>query len=176
MEHGRTYTVGPFTIVPVNQASEGEYRDALRREPEDCEALVGLAYWLARHGRRDEGIRELQAALERHPDDDRPHLMLAAILHEAGRLEEALAAYREAIRLGWNDAWVHLTVGDLLEQCGRGAEARQEWEAALEQGLAQQEGISHSSWPGWAKLLVKLLARWAGPVRGARKRLSRSVR
>jgi protein O-mannosyl-transferase len=77
----------------------GQYREALRLNPEDADTHYNLANALYRQGSVAEAIGEYQENLRLKPDDAGGHNNLGIALFRAGRREEAVAAFQEAHRL-----------------------------------------------------------------------------
>jgi Flp pilus assembly protein TadD len=171
MSEKRSYSLGPFTVIPFSYRRENiqRFHEILELNPDDTCTLCDLACHLDRYGRRDEAIEELRRAIERRPEEGALHGMLGAMLTEAGRIEEAIDEELQAIRFGWDGPHSRLRLGDLLNQVGRRNAARLEWEQALRLALLHQEQVARSGWPWWARVLVNI----SSPARAARTRLAR---
>ncbi len=93
------------------------FEHALRRDPWNSEAAIGLAEVLHRQDRRAEAIETLQAAIERNPDNPLLWENIASIYclvgdwetaNECFRKSEEIAPYRYERLLKWADALVRL--------------------------------------------------------------------
>jgi tetratricopeptide (TPR) repeat protein len=112
--------------------AEAAYREVLRLEPRDFQAMCNLADCLRKLRRVDEAIALYRAALELEPREARLHTNLSAALEVAGRLEEAEAHLRRALEIDPQYEEAHVNLGWLLLVLGRFGEGWPEyrWRAA----------------------------------------------
>jgi serine/threonine-protein kinase len=109
-----------------------EYRDGLRRKPDDARAHYNLGVALKDLGQLVEAEAECRTAVRLLPDYAEAQFMLADILADLGRLVEAEAGYRTAIRLQpeFADA-IHYNLGTVQEAQGRLDDAEAAYHEAL---------------------------------------------
>lgn len=81
----------------------GIMEEALRRDPDDLEALAFLAHVHTRAGRIEEGLRLDRRLAALRPGDPGVRYNLACSLALSGDAEGALRELAEAVRLGWDD-------------------------------------------------------------------------
>jgi Tfp pilus assembly protein PilF len=77
-----------------------ELDEAVRQEPENCQARTDLAMTLWSQKNLDASQAELTQAIRMCPQYSYPHWVLAQVLDDKGELDGAIAEVREAIRLG----------------------------------------------------------------------------
>ena len=75
------------------------FREALRLDPDDPDALQGLGSAVWKLGRSEEAIELYRRALRIAPDDPYIHSHISAALKAKGRLDEAVSEAREAVRV-----------------------------------------------------------------------------
>jgi serine/threonine-protein kinase len=109
-----------------------EYRDGLRRKPDDARAHYNLGVALKYLGQLVEAEAECRTAVRLLPDCAEAQFMLADILADLGRLVDAEAGYRTVIRLQaeFADA-VYYNLGTVLETQGRVDDAEAAYRDAL---------------------------------------------
>ena len=88
---------GHLQLRQYDQAAEG-YRNALRLNPEDSEALVGTGLLAMRQGQSDVAATQLAHGVKVDPNDVNV-LLLAQALRRAGRAAEADAAWAQAQKI-----------------------------------------------------------------------------
>ena len=115
--------------------AEALYRELLRREPRNHEALHLLGMLSQQAGRGEEAVVLIRRALAEVPDASLYHSNLAGVLGKLGRPAEAIPHLHAAIRLSPGFAKAHNNLGVALESVGRLEEA----EAALREALRLQE-------------------------------------
>ncbi len=82
----------------------GIYEEALRRDPEDPEALDFLAHHYTRAGRIAEGLALDRRLVALRPEDPVARYNLACSLALSGERDQAIAALRDAVRRGYREA------------------------------------------------------------------------
>ncbi len=104
------------------QAASG-YRDVLRREPRNSDALRLLGVLTCQGGDFEAGLRLLRRAAKFHRGNLAVQMDLAGALSAAGRWRDAVAAYRVATRIAPQDAtaWTGLGVAQLRALMARDA-------------------------------------------------------
>jgi len=111
--------------------ASGEYREALRIQPQYAEAHNNLGLALADEGQTHEALAHYQEAVRLNPAYANAHTNLANALDESGRGVEAIGHYREAIRLDSSHVLARINLAVALARAGRLEEAIVELEAAL---------------------------------------------
>lgn len=108
-----------------------QYEAALRLDPTDARAYVGVGLLLAMSGRHPEAIERYAAAVRYQPDYLQARLALVDAYRAVGRADDAAAEAARAVEIapGFPDAWLGL--GLLLTQLERYREARDRLEEAL---------------------------------------------
>ena len=108
-----------------------QYEAALRLDPTDARAYVGVGLLLAMSGRYPEAIERYAAAVRYQPDYLEARLALVDAYRAVGRADDAAAEAARAVEIapGFPDAWLGL--GLLLTQLERYREARGRLEDAL---------------------------------------------
>ncbi|HKE01899.1 MAG TPA: tetratricopeptide repeat protein, partial [Planctomycetota bacterium] len=124
-------------------AAAAHLRAVLELEPDDADALVGLASALSRGGHADDATREFERALARAPGDARAMNNFAQHLVRSGgdlaRAEElARAALASAPALA---GYVDDTLGQVLAARGDREGARAAFAAALAQLRTDQDSL-----------------------------------
>lgn len=110
----------------------GYYRDYLRHEPRDADALLNLGVALASAGRIAEVVPTLTSAVEAAPDHGRARLTLARALFGSGDLAGAASHAERAVHLLPQDADAHAFLGRVRGAQGRLPEALDEFRRALQ--------------------------------------------
>lgn len=112
--------------------ADGAFQEAVRRNPDDLDALVNLGVLRERQGRGAEALGYFLDALRVRPDSALVHNDLGVWHHARGRSGEALAALRKAVALDPAYADAHYNLGVALLGLGRLDEAAQAFVRALE--------------------------------------------
>lgn len=109
------------------------FRSAVRRDPDFLDAHVKLANALARSGRLDEAVEELDRALELAPDDHGRELRLkrATALLNLGRTREAVEDLRRLAGQAPEDPTPTIRIAEALEAAGELEAAEREYRSAL---------------------------------------------
>jgi tetratricopeptide (TPR) repeat protein len=100
-----------------------EFEAAVRLDPTDAEAQIGLAAALGASGRAQAAVAPAREAARRRPGDAEIQYHLGEVLRLAGRGEEALAAYRESFRLRPRSPVGGYRAATTLAEMGRAVEA-----------------------------------------------------
>ena len=111
--------------------AEALYRQVLRRDPRQADALHFLGVLSAQRRRYAEAADLIRAALERQPRYADAHNNLGNVLAALGRWEAAASAYRRALALAPANASAHSNLGVMLRRAGRYSEALSAFEQAL---------------------------------------------
>jgi tetratricopeptide (TPR) repeat protein len=108
-------------------AARGAYQDALRDEPSNRDALLGLAALDVRAGRLEAAEAAYLRLLQTDPRD--AHAQAALIALRGGRADPVSTESRVKVMLAENPAAhvLNFTLGNQLAQQGRWAEAQQEY-------------------------------------------------
>lgn len=96
------------------QAAEKLYREIVRADPFDSDALHLLGVAVHQQGRNDEAVESILQAIAVRPNASAFHNNLGAVFHALGRSSEAVAAYHQAIRLNGNDPDSHFNLANVL--------------------------------------------------------------
>jgi predicted O-linked N-acetylglucosamine transferase (SPINDLY family) len=111
--------------------AEAAYREVLRIDPENIDALHFLGV-IAYQQRRHEQARQLiSQALARNTTNAPAHNNLGNVLVELGSPEAAVASYRQAIALQPDYLDAHINLANLLQDQGRLGEAIASYRRAL---------------------------------------------
>jgi tetratricopeptide (TPR) repeat protein len=110
----------------LNDFSEAResFDKALRIDPKNVSALVGLGHVELKTGHQDEAIRLLQRAASLDPQAFEPHFLLATVWNEQKRYEEAIRECKEALRLGGKDSQIYYHLARAYRGSGNGEESR----------------------------------------------------
>jgi tetratricopeptide (TPR) repeat protein len=90
-----------------------EFREAVRRNPDDAQAHERLANALSLKGRRGEAIAEYRTSLAVRPDPG-TYAALGITLQEMGSYPEAISMFAAAIKLDPNHVMAHFFLGEAL--------------------------------------------------------------
>ena len=125
-EKGKESIVGGFRRIQVEMLMEernlepviARFRDDLKKNPSDVNALYGLAVVQAKLGQAKEAANTITAALRYAPED--PDILRDAgiIAFEAGMSAEAVQYLRKAYQFNDTDAETILYLGRAYEQTG----------------------------------------------------------
>jgi tetratricopeptide (TPR) repeat protein len=107
--------------------ARADYQQALREEPSNRDALLGLAALDVRAGRLEAAAAAYQRLLQADPRDAHAHAALIAL--RAGRVDPVAAESRVKVMLAENPGAhvLNFTLGNQFAQQGRWAEAQQEY-------------------------------------------------
>jgi tetratricopeptide (TPR) repeat protein len=108
-------------------AARADYQEALREEPANRDALLGLAALDVRAGRHEAAATAYLRLLQADPRDAHAHAALIAL--RAGRVDPVAAESRVKLMLAENPGAhvLNFTLGNQFAQQGRWAEAQQEY-------------------------------------------------
>jgi Flp pilus assembly protein TadD len=104
-------------------AALAAFQAALRAEPTNLNARLGLAETLDRLGRSTEAAWEYQRTLEEHPDSAEACYRVALECSRDGRTEEAIPLLERVARLNPGHREAFFVLGSLLRRQGREDEA-----------------------------------------------------
>ncbi len=99
--------------------AEQIYRDVLRAEPNNVDALHLLGLIAHQAGHLDAALQLIRQALLLRPNFPEAHSNLGNALSDRGELDEAVFHYREAVRLRPTFADAHNNLGNALRRLGR---------------------------------------------------------
>lgn len=111
-------------------AAEQAYREALRGNPGDAEALMLLGALLAQTARAEEGLQHLKHALALEPHAPQIYVNLGFAFQKLGRRDEEISAYRRACQLDPNLRAARLNLCKALIESGDAASAASEVDRA----------------------------------------------
>ncbi len=92
------------------QIAEKEYREILKKSPDQLDTLYGLAVICHQTQRTLEATDLISRAIPARPDDADLHRVLGGLMDDLGRIDEAISSYQESLRLNPED---FLTQNDL---------------------------------------------------------------
>jgi protein O-GlcNAc transferase len=118
------------------------YDRVLAEDPEQLEALSGLALQLLLSGRNERALAIAADVVERTPASDEAWMTLAYASHGLGLMEEALHAAEQAIAIKIDVSYISFT-GVVLFQLGRVSAAVKQFDRALT--LSPDDEPTHSN-------------------------------
>ena len=107
------------------------FRGAVRIDPDNPGAHVGLGLALAYKGEIDEAIRHFRVALKRDPENAEVQNSLGVALMQKGQLDEAQTHLQRAIKINPRFAKPHNSLGVLFARKGKLDEAVGQFQEAL---------------------------------------------
>lgn len=113
------------------QHAEEIYRQVLRADPANANALHMLGVLASQRGQQHVAAGYIQEALLLDPNHPYYHSNLGIALREQGKLAEAADHFRQAIRLQPDYAEAHLNLGNALHELGNPAQAVDHYQCAL---------------------------------------------
>lgn len=121
-----------FVLNDLHQAklAAADFEAALKLEPNNGEAHLGLAYASLTLHRPRVALRQVQLAQEQLGDSMPIHLIRATAYGEAGMLTKAVAEYKKVLAYTPDDPAIHLSLGSALYGLHRYREAISELQAA----------------------------------------------
>ncbi|HWE04454.1 MAG TPA: tetratricopeptide repeat protein [Tepidisphaeraceae bacterium] len=111
--------------------AEACYREILRRDPANPDALHLLGTLAFQQKRNDDARELIERAIAIEPRAAEFHASLGQTLAGAGRLHEAVAAYRRSVALGGGAAEIHYNLGCALLQSGFSDDAADPFKTAI---------------------------------------------
>ena len=116
-------------------AAEGDFREALKLEPDQPLVLNYLGYSMVeKHENLDEALGMIEKASKAEPDDGYITDSLGWVLYRLGRYQEAVKPMLRAVELTPDDPVINDHLGDVLWMVGRKREAEFQWRRALSFG------------------------------------------
>lgn len=144
---GKESIVGGFRRIQIEMLMEernlepvqARFRDELKKNPSDVNALYGLAVVQAKMGQTREADANIRAALRLAPED--PEILRDAgiIVYLAGDYPEAARFLRKAYQLNDADEETVLYLGKAYEQAGDYFTALELYRKALSMGMADDQ-------------------------------------
>jgi len=111
--------------------AEAIYREILRHQPGNADALHLLGLVAHEGGRHERALDLISQALALAPALAPFHNSLGSVLHALGRWEEARAAFERALALDPGFAQAHVNFGNLLQDLGSPGDAVLHYQEAL---------------------------------------------
>ena len=108
------------------QDAEGEYRAAVRLDPQSPDLRIALSRDLTAEGKTDDALKEAREALRLNPDDDLGHFCVGSALEQAGDRSGAVGEYREALRLNPENGLAHNNLGVIFG-------SMEDWDGAIKE-------------------------------------------
>jgi Tfp pilus assembly protein PilF len=90
--------------------AERSFREALKRDPDYVEALIGLGQVEAQKGDLAAALKRFETAIEIDPHRSKAHECLARVHESTGNVEEALAGYFRALEFDPNNPDISLHI------------------------------------------------------------------
>ncbi len=103
--------------------AETIYREVLRENPNDADAIQLLGIIAGQRGDSDTAIELIRKSIQLKPDHPGAYRNLAPLLAQKGQFDDAIAAYRKFLYLRPQSPEIHLDLGTALKACGRLDEA-----------------------------------------------------
>lgn len=119
------------------------YREVLRRDPDNADALHLLGRIALQSGNLPVAAGLIERAVEIRPRSVEYQCSLAAALRAQGRIDAAIECYRRAIKLDPVCVEAHNNLGNLLEETGHTDAAIRHLERAL--ALSPQSADAHNN-------------------------------
>lgn len=116
--------------------AEEKYREALRAEPTDLNALVGIARLFDRQGQSSKAVETYYKAAQAHPNEALVHNDLGLCFRRQRELEKSIFAMQKAVQLAPENAKYHNNLAAVLVEAGRHEEALRELTALNTTALA----------------------------------------
>jgi len=110
----------------------GEFKQAIRENPEDAEVFHELGELYQEHSYIDEAMEAFEQAVKLNPNDGVSYHRLAEIYHNLGRSEEAIDAFKNLHRLGGEDSRSQYHLGFNYEVKGYQGQAMEAYRRAIE--------------------------------------------
>lgn len=116
------------------QLDEAEqcYRQILRSEPNDAEALHLLGVLAQQRGNYQEAVRLIQSAIQYNPAVSDYHVNLGNTYQLQGSISEAIDSYRHALKMNASDREVRHSLACMLMERGDLADAEAQFQQLLE--------------------------------------------
>ncbi|MGI8988939.1 MAG: tetratricopeptide repeat protein [Bryobacteraceae bacterium] len=124
------------------EKSRSNFQEALRLDPGNASALVGLAHVDLKSDHEEDAVRLLTKAVRLDPNAYEARFLLGTAFNGAGRYAEAVTELREALRLGGSDPEIFYHLSKAYRALGREAESRDalaRFSALRTQSSAQEE-------------------------------------
>ena len=113
-------------------ASEAQFKEALRADPNSAPALNDYGYYLVERGERlNEAFEMIQRAVDAFPDNAAYLDSLGWAYFKLGRLEEAERCLKKALQGSYKSTAMYEHLGDIYEKQGRRELAAEMWQKAL---------------------------------------------
>ncbi len=122
--------------------AEALYREILREQPDDADALHFLGVVFAQRGDPTAAVDTLRRAVALRPDAPAFHSNLGKALAETGNVDGAVASLRRALELAPGYRVALLRLGDVLARAGRPNDAVALYQAALRESPGDAEIVS----------------------------------
>lgn len=111
--------------------AEALYREVLRLDPQQADALHYLGFLAHQVGRGNDALALMQRAVLLSPRNPVYHSNLAEVYRALGKLPAAEQSYREVLRLSPSDPGAHFNLANILSGGGRPGEAIEHFQHAL---------------------------------------------
>jgi len=122
--------------------AEALYRQVLREQPDNADALHFLGVVFAQRGDPAAAVDTLRQAVALRPDAPAFHGNLGKALAETGNFDGAVASLRRALELAPGYRVALLRLGDVLARAGRPNDAVALYQAALRESPGDAEVVS----------------------------------
>lgn len=112
-------------------AAEAAFRQILKRQPNQPDALHMLGVLAHRHGDQQKAVKLIKRAIRGNPGNASFYVNLGEAFRAGGRLERAVAAYRQALDIRPDSVEAHCNLGSALQAQGRHQAALESFQRAL---------------------------------------------
>jgi len=113
------------------QEAIGQYRRALRLQPDFVKARNNLGLTFDQAGRLQEAMEQYEQVLRIEPDDVEVHNNLGTALEKLGRTEDAIREYKEALRIEPDFAMANKNLAGVLVRTGNIEDAIRRYQQTL---------------------------------------------
>jgi Tfp pilus assembly protein PilF len=136
------------TLLPGRHRDQARQliEEVLRDDPDDPDALVGMAMLLQAEGQVGEALNYFRRAGELAPDDLGLESFVGGLLTSQHQPAAAIGAYRQALRVRPSDPADHANLGLLLAQTGQIEEAVAQYRRALDLRPDHAQWLADLAW------------------------------
>ena len=114
------------------QQAENIYREILKIQPDNVDALHFLGILKYQLGNYDSAIECIEKVLQRNPNDPDAYYNLGLAFKGKGHLDKAIACYQKALQFNPDFANAHYNLGTALQEKGQYDEAITHYQKALQ--------------------------------------------
>lgn len=144
--HLRKLIVIALSLRKDYQAAQQVLAEVIRLAPQDSEARVDRAAYLAMLGRETEAMALLEDTLRLAPNNAIAHSNYGGLLAKRGRGAEAISHYQTALQADPANMDTRYNYALLLVRNGRAAEAKAELEQVLRREIRHWRALQQLAW------------------------------